>query len=69
MNEYELLLLIVGGGTAVPAVVFLIARALVERHGEQYGQAHAAKGQLEVATAEAARRAAVRRLLDGEFVR
>ncbi|WP_330438836.1 hypothetical protein OHB44_28095 [Micromonospora sp. NBC_00821] len=60
MNEYELLLLIVGGGLAVPATVGLIARHLVHRHAEQYGQVHAARGRLEVANAEARRRAAQR---------
>ncbi|MEU5965968.1 hypothetical protein ABZ777_32585 [Micromonospora parva] len=66
MNEYELLLLIVGGGTAVPAAVGLIARALVERHDIQYGRAYAAQGELQVANAEARRRAAQR---TGEMAR
>lgn len=60
MNEYELLLLIVGGGLAVPAAVGLIARHLVHRHADQYGQASAAQGRLQVANAEARRRAAQR---------
>ncbi|MBG6070055.1 hypothetical protein [Micromonospora ureilytica] len=60
MNEYELLLLIVGGGVAVPTTVFLIARALVHRNDERYGQASAAQGRLQVANAEARRRAAQR---------
>ncbi|KAB1932929.1 hypothetical protein F8271_25000 [Micromonospora sp. ALFpr18c] len=60
MNEYQLLLLILAGGTGVPASVFLIARHLVERHGEQHGQAYAAQGERQVATAEARRRATQR---------
>lgn len=60
MNEYQLLLLIVGGGTAVPAAVGLLARHLVHRHAEQYGRAYAAQGELQVANAEARRRAAQR---------
>lgn len=56
----KFVLLILAGGTGVPTAVFLIARALVERHDNQHGQAYAARGERQVATAEARRRAAQR---------
>ncbi|MEU7679757.1 hypothetical protein AB0C42_33645 [Micromonospora taraxaci] len=56
----KFVLLILAGGTGVPTAVFLIARALVERHDTQYGRAYAAQGELQVANAEARRRAAQR---------
>lgn len=69
MNEYQLLLLIVGGGTAVPTTVFLIARALVLRDNPRAARVARVVGHLEVANAEASRRAAVRNLLDKEMAR
>ncbi|MEU8391518.1 hypothetical protein [Micromonospora sp. NPDC048843] len=69
MNEYELLLLIVGGGVAVPTSVFLVARALVLRDNPRAAREARVVGHVQVANAEASRRAAVRDLLDKEMAR
>lgn len=49
-------LLILAGGTGTPLAVFAIARALVERHAEQYGPAIRAAGRDLPTRAEAAAR-------------
>ncbi|MFG1839125.1 hypothetical protein ACGFH8_11900 [Micromonospora sp. NPDC049175] len=60
MNEYELLLLIVGGGVAVPTTVFVIARHLVLRDNPRAAREARVVGHLQVANAEARRQATQR---------
>lgn len=52
MTPTQYVLLIIAGGAGTPLLVFAIARALVHRHAEQHGQAHAAAARLEVRAAE-----------------
>lgn len=65
MTPLQYVLLIVGGGTAVPTSVFLVARHLVHQHAEQYGPVIRAAGR----DLDAPTEAATFRVVHKEFTR